>query len=214
MPGAPSLGDVYRAAGVAKRPADQAWAAHELGTRALTLGDTAEARPFLLEALDLRRSLGDTEGAAVHAAQPGLVRVGGDEQHRREWRRGWGRLHRSMAARGWRPRGRTRGCWRSSGRRPRATSPTCSGPPRRRRRARPRSRRRLPHGRGDGGPGADDRHDARRVLVRQPRLVHRRSWSTCLAASATTGSRSTGWARASTIPPSSGSRASSARPCA
>ncbi|MFB0537835.1 MAG: NB-ARC domain-containing protein [Anaerolineae bacterium] len=45
--------------------AAEAWALHQLGTRALCLGDTATARTSLIKALRLRESLGDRIGAAV-----------------------------------------------------------------------------------------------------------------------------------------------------
>ena len=143
--------DVYRAADVAKRPADRAWAAHELGTRALTLGDTGEGKPFLLEALDLRRSLGDTEGAAYtlhNLGWFGLAATGTGEGTGAGTAAGvahtnGGGLGPWLAARGWRPRGRTRaaGAPRTPGRRLRRRPVR----PRRdaRYRARPRSRPRL-----------------------------------------------------------------------
>ncbi|MBI4279757.1 MAG: choice-of-anchor D domain-containing protein, partial [Armatimonadetes bacterium] len=43
----------------------EAWALHQLGTRALCLGDAATAQPALVEALRLREALGDSIGAAV-----------------------------------------------------------------------------------------------------------------------------------------------------
>jgi len=43
----------------------EAWAYHQLGTRALCLGDTSTARDFLVRALRLRNALGDRAGAAV-----------------------------------------------------------------------------------------------------------------------------------------------------
>ena len=43
---------------------DVAWAAHERGTRSLALGDLATGTTLLREALALRRSIGDTDGAA------------------------------------------------------------------------------------------------------------------------------------------------------
>ncbi|HEV2070955.1 MAG TPA: choice-of-anchor D domain-containing protein [Acidimicrobiales bacterium] len=45
--------------------AAEGWSLHQLGTRALCLGDTFTARAQLLEALRIRESLGDTDGAAV-----------------------------------------------------------------------------------------------------------------------------------------------------
>ncbi len=46
------------------RTADVAWAAHEMGTRDVALGDTVGGTALLREALSIRRSLGDTDGAA------------------------------------------------------------------------------------------------------------------------------------------------------
>ena len=43
----------------------EAWALHQLGSRALCLGDAATARPWLTRAIRLRESLGDPLGAAV-----------------------------------------------------------------------------------------------------------------------------------------------------
>jgi hypothetical protein len=54
-----------RAARVLEQRAAEAWALHQLGTRALCLGDAATARPSLIQALRLRESLGDRAGAAV-----------------------------------------------------------------------------------------------------------------------------------------------------
>ncbi len=54
-----------RAARALNDPAARAWVLHQSGTRALCLGDTGPARRRLTEALRLRRSLGDREGAAV-----------------------------------------------------------------------------------------------------------------------------------------------------
>jgi DNA-binding IclR family transcriptional regulator len=45
--------------------AAEAWALHQLGTRALCLGDGASARASLTQALQLREALGDRAGAAV-----------------------------------------------------------------------------------------------------------------------------------------------------
>ena len=55
---------VGAAADHAGRSADAAWALHEIGTRNLALGDIAAATPLLLQALAIRRVLGDTQGAA------------------------------------------------------------------------------------------------------------------------------------------------------
>jgi hypothetical protein len=52
------------ARGLGALPA-QAWALHQLGTRALCLGEAEAARPALQEALRLRESVGDEAGAAV-----------------------------------------------------------------------------------------------------------------------------------------------------
>lgn len=45
--------------------AEQAWVLHQLGTRALLLGDRAEAQASLTDALDIRERLNDISGAAV-----------------------------------------------------------------------------------------------------------------------------------------------------
>ena len=139
--------DVYRAAGVAKRPADQAWAAHELGTRALTLGDTGEGKPLPARgprscgARSATRRVPPTRsttwaGSGWRRRAPG-GNGGGGRRHE------WGRLGRWHGCSGVAPSWSDSGCWRSSDPRPQATSPTCSAPPRQRRRARPRSRPRL-----------------------------------------------------------------------
>jgi NB-ARC domain len=47
--------------------AGEAWALHQLGTRAGCRGELDAARPLLAEALELRRSDGDADGAAVTA---------------------------------------------------------------------------------------------------------------------------------------------------
>ena len=44
---------------------EKAWVLHQLGTRALCLGEKVTARSFLVRALRLRESLGDRAGAAV-----------------------------------------------------------------------------------------------------------------------------------------------------
>ncbi|WP_073069742.1 S1 family peptidase [Phormidesmis priestleyi] len=49
------------------------WALHQLGTRALSLGDSSAARSRLTQALTLRESLGDTDGAAVTRHNLGLL---------------------------------------------------------------------------------------------------------------------------------------------
>jgi hypothetical protein len=43
----------------------EAWCLHQLGTRALCLGDSARDRPLLVAALRLREALGDRDGAAA-----------------------------------------------------------------------------------------------------------------------------------------------------
>ena len=45
--------------------AEQAWVLHQIGTRALLLGDRAEAKASLTDALDIRERLNDASGAAV-----------------------------------------------------------------------------------------------------------------------------------------------------
>jgi hypothetical protein len=45
--------------------AAEAWALHQIGTRALCLGDTAAARTALTQALQLRETLGDHTGAEI-----------------------------------------------------------------------------------------------------------------------------------------------------
>ncbi len=52
----------------------EAWALHQLGTRAACLGDTPGAEATLREALEIRRQLGDDEGAGVteHNLEVGL----------------------------------------------------------------------------------------------------------------------------------------------
>lgn len=59
---------VRQALAAARAAADraaEAWCHHQLGTRALWLGELAAARSELTAALDLRRSLGDVQGAEV-----------------------------------------------------------------------------------------------------------------------------------------------------
>lgn len=43
----------------------EAWSLHQIGTRALCLGDSAAARTSLTQALELRKALGDHAGAAI-----------------------------------------------------------------------------------------------------------------------------------------------------
>jgi hypothetical protein len=50
-----------------------AWALHQLGTRALCLGDNRTARSCLTQALTLRESLGDVDGANVTRHNLGLL---------------------------------------------------------------------------------------------------------------------------------------------
>jgi hypothetical protein len=77
---------VLSAAELAHRDGDVGWAAHELGTRALVLGDRAEAIELLTEALSIRRRLGDPEGAAytlhnlarIRPPTPPWWRLGGE----------------------------------------------------------------------------------------------------------------------------------------
>lgn len=54
-----------QAAELAGDLAGRAWALHQLGTRALCLGDDDDAASRLGEALDVRQQLGDAEGAAA-----------------------------------------------------------------------------------------------------------------------------------------------------
>jgi len=56
---------VLRAAEALDDRATKAWALHQLGSRALCLGDTATARTSLVQALRLRQTLGDRAGAGV-----------------------------------------------------------------------------------------------------------------------------------------------------
>lgn len=54
-----------RAARATREQPAEAWALHQLGTRALCLEEVSSARSLLSQALALRESLGDTEGAAA-----------------------------------------------------------------------------------------------------------------------------------------------------
>lgn len=56
---------VRRAGEAAERPADTAWAMHQMGVRELALGDAAAAKPHLREARSIRRRIGDKAGAAL-----------------------------------------------------------------------------------------------------------------------------------------------------
>ncbi|MBN1814076.1 MAG: zinc ribbon domain-containing protein [Anaerolineae bacterium] len=53
--------------------ATEAWALHQIGTRALCLGDSTAARTSLTQALELREALGDHAGAAVTKHNLGLI---------------------------------------------------------------------------------------------------------------------------------------------
>jgi len=52
---------------------DEAWALHQLGSRALALGDTATAAVYLTGALQIREALGDRLGAAATRHNLGLL---------------------------------------------------------------------------------------------------------------------------------------------
>jgi len=56
---------VLQAAEELEDRAVKAWALHQLGTRALCLGDTTTARTALIQALRLRETLGDQTGAGI-----------------------------------------------------------------------------------------------------------------------------------------------------
>jgi hypothetical protein len=60
-----TLGHELTAARRAGDRAGEGWALHQLGTRALCLGQDSEARSRLTDALRIRQSLGDKNGAAV-----------------------------------------------------------------------------------------------------------------------------------------------------
>ena len=60
-----ALEAALRAASARRAPAEEAWALHQLGSRALGLGDRDAARHQLTRDLELRESLGDRVGAAV-----------------------------------------------------------------------------------------------------------------------------------------------------
>lgn len=72
--------------------AQQAWASHQLGSRALGLGDVTTARDDLGRALKIRESIGDTDGAEVTRHNLGLS-GGGPPPRRRKRRRDGGRGH-------------------------------------------------------------------------------------------------------------------------
>ncbi|MEA3340296.1 MAG: zinc ribbon domain-containing protein, partial [Chloroflexota bacterium] len=56
---------ILQAAQALGEQAAQSWALHQLGSRALCLGDTSAARTALTKALRLREALGDKAGAAI-----------------------------------------------------------------------------------------------------------------------------------------------------
>src|SRR5262249_41299316 len=60
-----TLQQILRAAQVMKKPAEVAWAMHQLGTRALCMNDASAAMSYLNHALSMRRSIGDEIGALV-----------------------------------------------------------------------------------------------------------------------------------------------------
>ena len=59
------LNSINKAARAQGDIAEQAWVLHQLGTRALLLGDRAQAEASLTDALDIRERLNDATGAAV-----------------------------------------------------------------------------------------------------------------------------------------------------
>jgi hypothetical protein len=70
--------------------AARAWALHQLGSRALCLGDRMAARACLAEARDLRWRTGDRAGAAVTQHNLTLATSSGNGQaHRRSWLSAW-----------------------------------------------------------------------------------------------------------------------------
>ena len=62
---ATALQTVLEAARAEPNPADESWALHQLGTRALCLGDGAEAERSLTSALAMREAMHDERGAAA-----------------------------------------------------------------------------------------------------------------------------------------------------
>ncbi|HYN82230.1 MAG TPA: AAA family ATPase [Gemmatimonadaceae bacterium] len=60
-----SLESILESARAEKNRAEEAWALHQLGTRALCLGATSEAKSALTSALALREALNDQRGAAA-----------------------------------------------------------------------------------------------------------------------------------------------------
>jgi hypothetical protein len=76
--------------------AQQAWASHQLGSRALGLGDLPTAREDLGRALKIRESIGDSDGAEVTRHNLGLSGGGAPPPSRRP-RRGEGGKGHGMA---------------------------------------------------------------------------------------------------------------------
>lgn len=72
-----TLGHELTAARRAGDRASEGWALHQLGTRALCVGQEFEARSRLTEALRIREALGDTDGAAITRHNLGLLSGGG-----------------------------------------------------------------------------------------------------------------------------------------
>ena len=74
---------VLKAARAREDKADEAWALHQLGTRALCLGKRSAAEASLNAALSMRVALNDTSGAAVtrHNLQILLSPPGGNVEH-------------------------------------------------------------------------------------------------------------------------------------
>lgn len=80
------LGGVLLAARAERDPAQEAWALHQLGTRAVSLAQITEGRTLLLQALATREATGDRAGAEVTrqnlgfaGGAPGPSDGGGDE---------------------------------------------------------------------------------------------------------------------------------------
>lgn len=69
--------------------ATEAWALHQLGSRALCLEDVSEARVQLTEALRIREALGDEGGAAVTRHNLGLLNGGKPPAYRPPLGGGW-----------------------------------------------------------------------------------------------------------------------------
>lgn len=72
-----ALETARRAAAGARRPRDEAWALHQLGTRAALLDGFAAGAPLLEQALELRRELGDEAGARVTEHNVAVLGGGG-----------------------------------------------------------------------------------------------------------------------------------------